>query len=109
MPGGRSSTTVGVLATAGGLLLFVWWIRRIGLDDIRAGFAQIGWGLLGIVALGGLRFALRAVAWMLSVDPPHRLPFAQAFAPVIAGDAFGNLLPLGPLVSEPTKAAFVRG
>src|SRR5205085_4270880 len=24
------------------------------------------------------------------------------------GDAFGNLLPLGPLVSEPTKAAFVR-
>jgi hypothetical protein len=111
MPGDgarRPSTTVGVLATVGGLLLFVWWIRRIGLDDIRVGFAQIGWWLAGIVALGGLRFALRAGAWMLAVDPPHRLRFGHAFGAVIAGDAFGNLLPLGPLVSEPTKAAFVR-
>ena len=57
----RPLTAVGALATVGGLLLFVWWIRRIGLDDIRAGFAQIGWGLAGIVLLGGLRFALRAV------------------------------------------------
>jgi hypothetical protein len=101
-------TAVGVLATAGGLLLFVWWIRRIGLADIRAGFAQIGWGLAGIVLLGGVRFALRAVAWMLSVEPPHRLPFTDAFCAVVAGDALGNLLPLGPLVSEPTKAAYVR-
>ena len=104
----RPLTAIGVLATIGGLLLFVWWIRRIGLDDIRAGFAQIGWGLAGIVLLGGVRFALRAAAWMLSVEPPHRLPFLDAFAAVIAGDALGNVLPLGPLVSEPTKAAFVR-
>ena len=104
----RPLTAVGVLTTAFGLLLFVWWIRRIGLDDIRAGFAQIGWGLAGIVLLGGVRFALRAAAWMLSVEPPHRLPFVDAFGAVVAGDALGNLLPLGPLVSEPTKAAFVR-
>jgi hypothetical protein len=45
---------------------------------------------------------------MLSVEPPHRLPFAVAFGAVVAGDALGNLLPLGPLVSEPAKAAFVR-
>jgi hypothetical protein len=104
----RPVTAVGVLATAGGLLLFVWWIRRIGLDDIRAGFAQIGWGLAGIVLLGGIRFALRAAAWMLSVEPPLRLPFLEALGAVIAGDALGNLLPLGPLVSEPAKVAFVR-
>ena len=104
----RPLTAFGVLTTAGGLLLFVWWIRRIGLDDIRAGFAQIGWGLAGIVLLGGVRFALRAAAWMLAVEPTHRLPFRDAFGAVVAGDALGNLLPLGPLVSEPTKAAFVR-
>jgi hypothetical protein len=28
---------------------------------------------------------------------------------VICGDAIGNLTPLGPLVGEPAKAAFVRG
>jgi hypothetical protein len=104
----RPLTAVGVLTTAGGLVLFVWWIRRTGLDDIRAGFAQIGWGLAGIVLLGGVRFALRAAAWILSIEPPHRLAFREAFAAVVAGDALGNVLPLGPLVSEPTKVAFVR-
>ena len=101
-------TALGVLATAGGLILFVWCIRRIGLDQIRSGFAEIGWGLATIVLLGGVRFALRAVAWMLCVEPPHRLPFVEAFGAVIAGDALGNLLPLGPIVSEPAKVAFVR-
>ncbi|MEO7274447.1 MAG: lysylphosphatidylglycerol synthase domain-containing protein [Vicinamibacterales bacterium] len=102
-------TALGVLATAGGLILFVWCIRRIGLAEVRSGFAQIGWGLVAIVLLGGVRFALRALAWILCVEPPHRLPFSAAFGAVIAGDALGNLLPLGPIVSEPTKAAFVRG
>jgi hypothetical protein len=105
----RPLTTAGGIATACGVLLFVWWIRRIGVAEVLAGFSQIGWGLAVIVLLGGVRFALRAVAWMLCVEPPDRLPFRQAFGAVIAGDALGNLLPLGPIVSEPTKAAFVRG
>ena len=111
MPGSRPRrplTAIGVLTTAGGVLLFVWWIHRTGLNDIRAGFAQIGWGLAGIVLLGGLRFALRAGSWMLAIEPPHRLAFGEAFGAVIAGDALGNVLPLGPVVSEPAKAAFVR-
>jgi hypothetical protein len=62
-----------------------------------------------IVAFGGLRFLLRAVAWRLCLDPPHRLGLKDAFAAVICGDAIGNLTPLGPLVGEPAKAAFVRG
>lgn len=105
---GRPLTAVGALTSVGGVLLLVWWIRRIGIDDIRAGFAQVGWGLALIVLLGGVRFALRAVAWMLSIEPPHRLRFREAFGAVVAGDALGNLLPLGPLASEPAKAAFVR-
>ena len=104
----RPLTAVGVLSTVGGMLLLVWWIRRIGIDDIRAGFVQIGWGLAWIVLLGGVRFALRAAAWTLSIEPPHRLRFREALGAVIAGDALGNLLPLGPLASEPAKAAFVR-
>jgi hypothetical protein len=104
----RPLTAVGVLSTVGGMLLLVWWIRRIGIDDIRAGFVQIGWGLAWIVLLGGVRFALRASAWTLSIEPPHRLRFREALGAVIAGDALGNLLPLGPLASEPAKAAFVR-
>jgi hypothetical protein len=103
----RPLTAAGAIATACGLILFVWWIRRIGLAEVRSGFAQIGWGVAIIVLLGGVRFALRAVAWILCIEPPHRLSFAEAFKAVVAGDALGNLLPLGPIVSEPAKAAFV--
>ena len=103
----RPLTAAGAITTACGLILFVWWIRRIGLAEVRTGFAQIGWGLAIIVLLGGVRFALRAVAWMLCIESPYRLPFAEAFKAVVAGDALGNLLPLGPIVSEPAKAAFV--
>ena len=52
---GRPLTAVGALTTVGGVLLLVWWVRRIGIDDIRAGFAQVGWGLAWIVLLGGVQ------------------------------------------------------
>jgi hypothetical protein len=43
------------------------------------------------------------------LESPHSLSLRDAFAAVLAGDSFGNLTPLGPLVGEPAKAAFVRG
>jgi hypothetical protein len=61
-----------------------------------------------IIGLAGLRFAMRATAWMLCLEPPHQLPFRSAFAAVVAGDAAGNLTPLGLFASEPAKAAYVR-
>jgi len=92
-----------------GIALFVWLIWKLGPEQIGAGFRQIGWGLTAIVALGGLRFATRAFAWTLAFDPPARLRFTDAYAAVLSGDALGNIIPLGPLVSEPAKIAFVRG
>jgi hypothetical protein len=87
----------------------VWVVVRVGVGEIAADVRQVGWGLVLIVAFGGLRFLLRAVAWRLCLDPPHRLRLKDAFAAVVCGDAIGNLTPLGPLVGEPAKAAFVRG
>ena len=92
-----------------GIALFVWLIWKLGPEQIGAGFRQIGWGLTAIVALGGLRFATRAFGWTLAFDPPARLRFTDAYAAVLSGDALGNIIPLGPLVSEPAKIAFVRG
>jgi hypothetical protein len=99
----------GVLTAAGGLALLVWVVMRAGVAEIAADVRQVGWGLAVIVAIGGLRFLLRAAAWRLCLDPPHKLRLKDAFAAVICGDAIGNLTPLGPLVGEPAKAAFVRG
>jgi hypothetical protein len=84
-------------------------VWTVGPREIWSGFRQIGWGLGWILILGGLRFAARAAAWVLCLEPPHTLTFADAFNAVVCGDALGNVTPLGPLVSEPTKIACVRG
>lgn len=104
----RQITTAGLLTAAAGTALFVWLVR-VGPGEIWTGFQKIGWGLLWIFVLGGLRFAVRAAAWTLCIEPPHRLGFVAAFTAVVCGDALGNVTPFGPLVSEPAKIACVRG
>jgi hypothetical protein len=99
----------GVLAAIGGLALLAWIVWRAGVSDIAADLRQIGWTMLAIVAVGGLRFLLRAAAWRMCLDPPHVMTLRDAFAAVVCGDTVGNLTPLGPLVGEPAKAAYVRG
>jgi hypothetical protein len=101
----------GILAAVLGLALFAWYVWSIGprdrgeiWNDLRA----IGWGFAAIVALSGARFALRTLAWSRCLEPPHRLSFTAGFAAVLAGDALGNLTPLGLIASEPTKAALIR-
>ena len=105
----RGVSITGILTAGGGLALLVWVVWKVGIAEIAADVRQVGWGLVAIVALGGLRFLLRAAAWRLCLDPPHHLRLRDAFAAVVCGDAIGNLTPLGPLVGEPAKAAFVRG
>ena len=104
----RRATVTGTIAAVLGIVLFAWYVRHAGAAEIWAMVAQVGWGLLLIVLLGGLRFAARAAAWSVCIEPPDRLPFPRAFAAVVSGDAFGNLTPLGPIVGEPAKAAYVR-
>src|SRR3990170_2611186 len=99
----------GVLTGLGGLALLAWMVSSVGVSEIVADVRQVGWTIIAIIAIGGLRFLLRAAAWRMCLDPPHRLSLGDAFAAVICGDTIGNLTPLGPLVGEPAKAAFVRG
>jgi hypothetical protein len=105
----RRSSLSGVLTGILGLALLAWMVSTVGLAEIAADIQQVGWTILAIIAIGGLRFLLRALAWRICLDPPHRLSRGDAFSAVVCGDTIGNLTPLGPLVGEPAKAAFVRG
>jgi len=104
----RKLNLPGILTAAGGLALLLWVVEGVGVAQIASDVRRVGWGLVAMIALGGARFFLRAVAWRLCVEPPHRLPLGAAFAAVVCGDAVGNVTPLGPIVGEPAKAAFVR-
>ena len=101
-------TAAGAFSIAAGIALFAWIVYRVGPGMVVTGLGQIGWGYVAIVIIAGLRFAMRAVAWVRCIEPPQRLRFGDAFAAVVAGDALGNATPLGPIVGEPAKAAFVR-
>jgi Lysylphosphatidylglycerol synthase TM region len=104
----RRANITGVASAAIGLALFAWFVSSIGAAVIWDGLRAVGLGLIVIIVLAGLRFALRALAWTRAVEPPATLPFLPAFAAVLAGDAIGNLTPLGLIVGEPAKAAFIR-
>lgn len=99
---------MGLLAAAAGLLLFVWAVRQTGMATVGEGIGRLGLGFFAILALAGARFWVRSAAWSLATEPPVTLPVGTAFAALVAGDALGNLTPLGLFLSETTKAAYVR-
>lgn len=103
----RRLTATGIASSALGLLLLVYLVRQVGLAAVVNGARAVGWGFLALVALGGARFAARALAWRLSLEDPARLGWRDAFAATLAGDALGNVTPFSLLASEPAKAAYV--
>jgi hypothetical protein len=90
-----------------GAALLVVTVRRVGWIDVQRSLAEIGWWYLPIIALGGLRFAARSRAWQVCAGPIG-LTFRRALAATLAGDALGNLTPLGLLASEPAKVFYVN-
>lgn len=95
-------------AALGGIALFTYSVRQAGVHQILDGISRVGWGLLLILGLAGLRFVLRAEAWRLCTPVKSRLTLRQAFGAFLAGDALGNITPLGLFASEPTKVLLTR-
>jgi hypothetical protein len=94
--------------TFGGVVLFAYVVRRTGLGVIADGMQRVGWGLAVILTLAGLRFMLRAACWRLCLPAGAALTYRQALGAFLAGDAVGNVTPLGLLASEPAKVFLTR-
>jgi hypothetical protein len=95
-----------IFALIGGALL-VFTVRRVGWTEVQNSLTYLGWWYAVILVLGGARFAARSRAWQVCAGSAG-LTFPRAFAATLAGDALGNVTPLGLLASEPTKVFFVR-
>jgi hypothetical protein len=105
---GRRRRLLTAACTFGGVALFAFVVRRTGLAEIVDGVQRVGWGLAAVLALGGLRFILRAACWRLCLPSGTALTFRQALGAFLAGDAVGNITPLGLLASEPAKIFLTR-
>ena len=101
--------SLGIVFGLAGLLLFAYFVRRAGVDQILAGIQRLGAGFILILAISSLRYIARSFAWTLCIERPHRLPFRDALAARVMGDALGNIIPfVSVAVSEPSKAVFVK-
>ena len=100
---------MGIILTAAGLVLFAHFIKRAGVTEIAEGIRRLGSGFILILLISGSRHVVRSLAWMLCLEPPHRLRFMDALRARLMGDAIGDVLPLGSfLVAEPAKPALIR-
>jgi hypothetical protein len=99
---------IAVIGTVAGVVLFIYTLQAAGPREILRQLRQIGFGFGVVLALSAIRMAVRAKAWSLCVEDTERFTFGQAFKAYITGDAVGNVLPLGPLASEGTKALLIR-
>ena len=104
----RRQHVIAIAAALAGMALFAYAVRRAGVAEIIDGIQRVGWGLLAILALAGVRFLIRAECWRWCLPPDTSFPLRRALAAFLAGDAVGNVTPLGLLASEPTKVLLTR-
>lgn len=108
MTASRRRTITTTLGAAVGAVLFTYAVRTVGVDALADGMRRVGWGLILILALAGVRFAVRAQCWRLCLPPGVPLDYPHAFGAFVAGDAVGQVTPLGLLASEPMKVLLTR-
>jgi len=107
--GSRRFAPLGIIFGLLGLLLFAYFVSRAGVGEIFSNIQRIGAGFVLILAISSVRYIVRALAWVRCVEPPYGLPFRDAFAARLMGDALGNIIPfVSAAVSEPSKAVFVK-
>lgn len=92
-----------------GVALFAYSLRTVGLPEIGDALRRLGvLGFVLVLLLSGSRLVVRSLAWMTCVEGQTRLSLRDAFTATVMGEALGNLTPFATLLSEPSKAVFVR-
>ena len=104
----RRRHLIAIAAALAGAALFAYAVRRAGVDEIVEAVRRVGWGLVLILVIAGLRFLIRAQSWRWCLPAGTAFPLRRAVAAFLAGDAVGNVTPLGLLASEPTKVLLTR-
>ncbi|MGI8542691.1 MAG: lysylphosphatidylglycerol synthase domain-containing protein, partial [Aridibacter sp.] len=100
---------LGVIFSIFGVGLFLYFIYSVGLNEILAGIAKIGFGGFAfILFIYLLKLSVRATSWRLSVHEPYKLEFKDTLPAVIIGEALSTVIPLGILISGTAKAVAVR-
>jgi hypothetical protein len=87
-----------------GTSLLIVLLRQLGAAEILRLLGQVGWYGIPIFLLYAAHVATRALALRACVVRTPALPFGDALAIRLSGEAVESLTLTGPLLAEPTKA-----
>jgi phosphatidylglycerophosphate synthase len=91
-----------------GVGLLVYLLSKIDVHPLAANAKAIGWGLLLVIALGGLSHVVKTWAWLLTMRGERRkVSFGRAFGLRLASEAIGQLGFLGMVGGETTRVSLL--
>ncbi len=96
-----------LIAGIASIVLFFCLLQRTGPEAVLQNIRMLGWGVVAVILLSGLRHFLRALAWSYCVQTDVRPLALQLLAPRLIGEALNDLTPAGPLLGEPAKVVAV--
>jgi phosphatidylglycerophosphate synthase len=89
-----------------GLLAYL--ISKVNAHVLAANAKAIGWGLLFLIALGGLSHVVKTWAWRLTIRGERRnVSFVRTLGLRLASEAIGQLGLLGMVGGETTRASLL--
>jgi phosphatidylglycerophosphate synthase len=90
-----------------GIALFVGLIVHAGPRALLQNAKVVGWGLLLVIALGGLSHAVKAWAWRLTLPSELHYPFSRMFGLRLISEAIGQVGLPGMVAGEATRVALL--
>jgi len=95
------------ISFAGGTLLLVWLVYRMGPATLRRALVEVGWGFLLVLALHALTVALNAVSWRL-VTPGSGVSLSTLAPMLVAADGLNAVSPVGLVGGEMMRVNLLR-
>lgn len=86
-----------------GVALLVFLVVHAGPRALLENTKLVGWGLLLVIALGGLSHLIKAWAWRLTLPSEAHCPFSRMFALRLVSEAIGQLGFPGMVAGEATR------
>ncbi|MEE9173089.1 MAG: flippase-like domain-containing protein [candidate division NC10 bacterium] len=95
-----------IVALCLGLVLFVWILGHVGLEETLAEIRQVGWSFPLLLLPSLLMALLFSLAWRSTL--PNEVSLPSLFLIRAAGEAVNIITPLAYLGGEPLKASLLR-
>jgi phosphatidylglycerophosphate synthase len=104
----RVRSPVRVLGAILGILLFVYLIHRTSAAKLLASIVALGWGLVLVIAWGGVAHILKTWAWRFTLlDGKHQVSFARMLGLRLSSEAVGQFGGLAQLFGEGLRVSLL--